>query len=226
VPCAYQCAFFATRLESQFVITGRVAHPKRYLDLSRAPVGLSPLRTLLLTKHCPAGWQKGCRRGLSVHKFPFVEVAPRKRWSCRFFNLGRTTETESLRIVETRILAVGGMSRLATAKWPDGIDFPSRLWTNNSTNHASCSITSFKKRDAMLKEGHCFRENTPGGLRRGPPAFQGGFRKRPVHLPSWPWSRPGWVFPWCGRWRWKKGMAAVSCHSQMKVPTGGLESFS
>jgi hypothetical protein len=27
VPCAYQCALFATRLESQFVIPGRVAHP-------------------------------------------------------------------------------------------------------------------------------------------------------------------------------------------------------
>jgi len=25
----------------------------------------------------------------------------------------------------------------------------------------------FKMRDAMLKEGHCFRENTPGGLWRG-----------------------------------------------------------
>ena len=29
------------------------------------------LKTVPLTKHCPAGWQKGSRRGLSVHKFPF-----------------------------------------------------------------------------------------------------------------------------------------------------------
>jgi hypothetical protein len=81
-------------------------------------------------------------------------------------NPGRATETESLRIVEARILAVGGMSRLATAEVAGWNRFPSRLGANNSMNHASCSITPFKMRDAMLQEGHCFRENTPDGLWR------------------------------------------------------------
>jgi DNA-binding transcriptional LysR family regulator len=44
-------------------------------------------------------------------------------------------------------------------------------------NHASCSITSFKMRDARLEEGHCFRENTPGGLWRGPACIPTWFSK-------------------------------------------------
>jgi DNA-binding transcriptional LysR family regulator len=43
------------------------------------------------------------------------------------FNPGRTTETESLRIVEARILAVGGMSRLATAEVAGWNRFPIAL---------------------------------------------------------------------------------------------------
>src|ERR1700722_20101936 len=44
---------------------------KRYLDLSRAPVGLSPLRTLPLTKHCPQAGRRAAGEALGYINFPF-----------------------------------------------------------------------------------------------------------------------------------------------------------
>jgi hypothetical protein len=124
VPCAYQCALFAARLESQFVIPGRVAHPNDIWIFPGLRSVCRHFRHYYLLNTVPQAGRRAAGEALAYINFRLLRWPPRKRWPCLFFNPGRTTETESLRIVEARILAVGGMSRLATAEVAGWNRFP------------------------------------------------------------------------------------------------------